>query len=199
MKRFSNDQRRCKMRIFDVVTRLVLLAWIGILGFGCDRAGPTEAPDAPKAEGPQLLKLPSSNSLQKPVSATARITVRYGGQLTLNTSGQGPYVAATLTFPKGAVSQDVTITMTLENQTLAFDFDPDGISFNQPATLDVYARGLDLSGIPFGARLKLFYDNGRQLTPMQATSISVNPLTGELWCNNGLIPHFSRYAFGYSM
>jgi hypothetical protein len=186
------------MKLFNVLVRLALLASIGILGFGCDGAGPVEAPNAPKADAPQLIKLPSHSGLQKVVSVTGRITVKDGGQLTLNTFGQWPYVFATITFPKKAVSEDVDITMTLENQALAFDFDPDGISFNKSASLDVYARGLNLFGIPPWKKVKLFYcDSNGELVEMKTGKVSVNAWTGELSCDNGEIPHFSRYAFGY--
>jgi hypothetical protein len=184
------------MKLSNVVTRLALAASIGILGLGCEKAGPVETADA-LAEGPQLIKLPPSNALRKVVSVTERITVRDGGQLAINTFGQWPFVVASLTFPKRAVSQDVDITMTLDDQTLAFDFDPDGISFSKPAMLDVYARGLDLSGVPPWKKVKLFYCDGGQWVEMKTGRVSANAWTGELSCDNGEIPHFSRYAFGY--
>jgi len=98
--------------------------------------------------------------------------------LTLNTFGQWPYVFATLTFPKGAVNQDVDITMTLDDKTLTFDFDPDGLSFNKSASLDVYARGLYLAGIPPWKKVKLFYISKGQWVEMNAKKIAYNALTG---------------------
>jgi hypothetical protein len=187
----------CKMRIFKAVTRLALAASIGILGLGCDKAGPVETADALKAEGPQLIKLPSSNALRKSVSVTKRITVRDGGTVQLTSFGWGLYVSASLTFQKWAVSRDVDITMTMDDQTLSFDFGPDGISFSKPAMLDVYARGLYLFGIPPGKKVKLFYIENDQSVEMNAKKISFNAWTGELSCDNGEISHFSRYAFGY--
>jgi hypothetical protein len=87
--------------------------------------------------------------------------------------------------------------MTLDDQTLTFDFNPDGISFTKPASLDVYARGLNLWGIPPWKKVKLFYISNGELVEMKTSRISVNPWFGELSCENGDIPHFSRYAFGY--
>jgi hypothetical protein len=156
-----------------------------------------------------LPKAPAGLKKDGVISDTKLIRASKGGKLQVGCSYQGATdvvtISLTLTIPKYALPYDQYLTMTLDQTTLAGSVDvnvvfgPHGTNFLKPALLDVDAKGLDLSSIPKDASVELYYFNpdsgGYEL--MNAKKESCNLKKGEIKCDNGELPHFSRYAFGY--
>jgi hypothetical protein len=137
-------------------------------------------------------------------SSTSYITSSSGGQVRVSYSYTSILrklvrISATLSIPPGAIDKDRYITMSLDDKYVGLKFKPGGLKFNIPAKLDFNATGLDLSVVPFGAQLSLYYVNdfGSATEKEKAKKISANAFYGSLVCDDGEIPHFSRYAFGY--
>ncbi len=195
------------MKRFDLLPKITLLVWIAIVAQGCQKAGPVEPADGSTKQAPAFIKLPKNNALHKIISVTKTIYAQSGGELKLNYDyGEGAKkvnIDVSLKFEPGSVSRDVDITLSVDDAvlmtTIDLSFAPEGLVFLKPAILDVNAQGLDLSGIPPGANINLYYFNKQTGTWEQIPTrrISVNISNGQLQCKDGEIPHFSRYAFGY--
>ena len=193
------------MKPFKLVSRLTLLVWIAVIGFGCQKNGPVETADVVKGQAPQFIKLPQSDGLQKPITVTARITKDKGGELRLQYEhGEGSNeldVDMKLKFPKDAVSADLDVSMTIDDEvlmtTVDISFAPHGIQFLRPAILDVDAKGLDLSGVPVNAKITLYYSNNGVWEEVEVKKVEIDLADGEVELEDGEIKHFSRYAFGY--
>lgn len=154
---------------------------------------------------PKLLQLPLPLwGANQGASSTSYITSSSGGKVSVTYSYTSILrklfrVTATLSVPPGAIDKDTYVTMSVDDKYLALKFKPSGLKFNIPAELDFNATGLDLSILPFGAPISLYYvnDYGVMTEKENAESISANRFYGSVVCNDGEIPHFSRYAFGY--
>jgi hypothetical protein len=180
----------------------ILFGWL----LGCN-SNPVQGPDqnsnqvSPAGQQVQLLELPASAgmSLAKISSAGQWIRARSGGNVEIDEHFRGVAVSVTLSIPKKALSDDQYISMTLDDSKLKIDFDPNGLQFNVPAELSYTATGLDLSSLPAGAEIKLYYCNQKKGTfeEMYSASITYDRKSGTLTCLNAEIPHFSIYAFGY--
>jgi hypothetical protein len=151
-----------------------------------------------------LLPLPTSYWNSPGSSSTGLITSRYGGRVRVNYSyfsifGKRVSVSATFTVPPGAVDQDTYVTMSLDDKYVGLKFKPGGLKFKVPAELDFSASGLDLSSLPFGKSVSLYYLNflGGTFEKVNTSGVSASKFQGTLVCNNAQINHFSRYAFGY--
>jgi hypothetical protein len=105
----------------------------------------------------------------------------------------------TLTIPKKALSKDQYISMMLDPSTQQIEFGPDGLQFKKPAMLNYTVSGLDLSTVPIGSLVKLYFWNQKtgKFEEMVSESITYDRTAGTLTCVNGEIPHFCIYAFGY--
>ena len=193
------------MKAFNLVSRLTLLVWIAVIGFGCQKNGPVETADVVKGQAPQFIKLPQSDGLQKPITVTARITKDQGGELKLHykhdEGSKELDVNMKLNFPKDAVSADLDVSMTIDDEvlmtTVDISFAPHGIQFLRPAILDVNAAGLDLSGVPANAKISLYYNNNGVWEEVQIKKVKVDLEEGKVKLKDGEIKHFSQYAFGY--
>jgi hypothetical protein len=151
----------------------------------------------------------SSNSLQKDIIIydTKLITAKSGGTLQVYFEYQGTNgkvaVTATLNIPGGAVAYDQYLMMAFDEQALSgsvdFTFGPHGTTFLTPALLNIDAKGLDLSSLPPNAKLQLYYFDPVSYTyaPMNTRSTNYSLQSGWIKCQDGQLPHFSRYAFGY--
>ena len=180
----------------------ILFGWL----LGCN-SNPVQGPDqnsnqvSPAGQQVQLLELPASAgmSLAKISSAGQWIRARSGGNVEIDEHFRGVAVSVTLSIPKKALSDDQYISMTLDDSKLKIDFDPNGLQFNVPAELSYTATGLDLSSLPAGVTLKLYYCNQKtgKFEEMNAENITYDRLLGTITCVNADIPHFSIYAFGY--
>jgi len=143
-----------------------------------------------------------------PVPASARtasgtISAANGGTVNLSYSYLGPLVLpitvkATLTVPPGAVQQNTTITMTMDQSRVLVYFAPDGLAFSKPALLDVKVTGLTLSNLLFGQQAGCYwYDPNQQVwVQMPAQSIVSDLLHLTVVAQSAQVPHFSRYGFG---
>jgi hypothetical protein len=180
----------------------ILFGWL----LGCN-SNPVQGPDqnsnqvSPAGQQVQLLELPASAgmSLAKISSAGQWIRAKSGGDVEIDEHFRGVAVSVTLSIPRKALSDDQYISMTLDDSKLKIDFDPNGLQFNVPAELSYTATGLDLSSLPAGAEIKLYYCNQKKGTfeEMYSASITYDRKSGTLTCLNAEIPHFSIYAFGY--
>jgi hypothetical protein len=137
-------------------------------------------------------------------SSRSLITHDFGGQVRASFSyisvlGKRVSVSATFTVPPGAVDKDTYVTMSFDDKHIGVKFIPGGLKFNIPANLDFSASGLDLSIVPSGVPISLYYVSDYSLTfeKQKTSGISANKWSGTLVCNDGQINHFSRYAFGY--
>jgi hypothetical protein len=180
----------------------ILFGWM----LGCN-SNPVQGPDqnsnqvSPAGQQIQLLELPASAgmSLAKISSAGQWIRAKSGGDVEIDEHFRGVAVSVTLSIPKKALSDDQYISMTLDDSKLKIDFDPNGLQFNVPAELSYTVTGLDLSSLPDGVTLKLYYCNQKTGTfeEMNAKSITYDRKSGTITCVNADIPHFCIYAFGY--
>jgi len=167
---------------------------------------PGKAPKIAEDQEVKFIQLPEGNGLRKIVSATGLVTAKRGGTITLQHRVGFARIWMTLTFPRGAVQEDTYVTMSLDDEVLAttieVSFGPTGTSFLKPGNLDVLATSLDLSYLPSSGFHSdnvalLWYNPATGLwEKMEADYIFVSTRLGMLICNNGKIPHFSRYAFG---
>ncbi len=145
-----------------------------------------------------LIPLPQGKGKGNLVSSTQLVTPEFGGKITLlanyrASNGNLVSRAAVFTIPPHAVNRAVSITMTFDTTDAAVQFEPSGLVFNKPASLDFNVTGLGLlqSGIGFYC----IGDNGNvQLEPV--LNLLLNLLTGSIDLEGGTVPHFSRYGFG---
>ena len=191
---------------------LVLGSLLGLVIFspGCQNDGPVGVQTDPAAaQEPAFITLPANMSLQKTIGDTALITPQHGGELKLNYKYK--YVASTgvqkelnvtmsLKFPQGAVDDSLVVSLRMDDQVLRssvdITFNPHGSTFLKPAILDVDVKGMDVAGFsPNDSIWLYYYDNGTWVK-MVAKKIDFNFNNGEIKCNDGQLPHFSRYAFG---
>jgi hypothetical protein len=154
---------------------------------------------------PKLLQLPLPLwGANQGSSSTSYITSSSGGKVSVSYSYTSILkklfrVTATLSIPPGAIDKDRYITMSVDDKYVALKFVPGGLKFNVPAKLDVNVTGLDLSILPFGAQVSLYYvnDSGVVTEKENVGGINTNRLFGSIRCDDADINHFSRYAFGY--
>ncbi len=102
---------------------------------------------------------------------------------------------AKFTVPRGALSDTVTITVSLDTVHAAIQFKPDGLQFRKPASVDISLKNLD----PFAtaAIVKFMYANPNgTYTPQEFEQLKVTGDEGKITLKNGKINHFSRYVFG---
>jgi hypothetical protein len=158
-----------------------------------------------------LISLPkaASNSLKKTDYDVELITATNGGKLSIAynyQSTKGPVnVQVSLNIPGGALQYDQYLTMALDEATLSGSvfvntiFGPHGTTFLVPALLNIHATGLDLSSLPSNVKVQLYYYNPdiNTYTLMVTKSTNYNLTSGMIKCQDGQLPHFSRYAFGY--
>jgi hypothetical protein len=141
------------------------------------------------------------------LSDSELIRTKIGGTLNVTFSYKGKTgkvdVNVTLKIPAGALPNDQVLTMSVDEQTLSgfvdLTFGPHGTMFLTPALLNINATGLDLSSVPPNAKVQLYYYNPTTNTYelMVVKNVFIDLKNGAIKCQDGQLPHFSRYAFGY--
>lgn len=193
---------------FTSLVFAILFGWL----LGCN-SNPIQAPDqisnqdSPVGQKIQLLEVPAPAevNLAKKYSVGGWVSANSGGELEIREQFQTKSefktatLTATLSIPKNGLNEDRYISMRLDDSKLQIEFSPHGLQFNVPAKLTYTATGLDLSSVPVGAEIKLYYSNkGTGLfEEMRSGSITYDRESGTIVCLDGEIPHFSIYAFGY--
>ncbi len=113
------------------------------------------------------------------------------------------YLTWKLAFPSGAVAQALPVSMTanwdLFNSDISSSFLPSPTTnFLKPAILNVTAYPVDTTKLHPGVYHLYYVDDQTGLYVLQqAQSVTVSTTGCKLVCVNGVIPHFSRYCFGY--
>ena len=194
------------------VMALVLGSLLGLVIFlpGCQNDGPLSVrTEGVATQEPAFITLPAHLSLQKLVGDTALITPAHGGELKLNFKYK--YVSSTgvqkdlsvdmrLTFPPGAVDDSLVASLRVDDQVLRSSvdiaFNPHGSTFHKPAVLNVDVKGMDVAGFEPKTPIWLYYYDNGTWVKMVAKKIEFNFDQGEIKCDHGELPHFSRYAFG---
>lgn len=106
-------------------------------------------------------------------------------------------VAASLSVPSGAIDHSKTITMSLDDNKIEFEFGPSGTQFSPGAKLSFYAEGLNLAGLQ-NDQIGIYYLSGDgEVIPVPAEQIVVDEHNGKIMVRNAEINHFSRYALGH--
>jgi hypothetical protein len=113
-----------------------------------------------------------------------------------------PETGLTISFPAGAVSAPITITVTSDDKYVAYKMQPSGTKFLKDVTVTQPLDGTSVSGVPLKADLYGAYiadDNARldgivkalEIEPSTTIFSLINPRLpqAEVW----IIRHFSRY------
>ncbi len=182
---------------------LIVAAFSLAILSGCsnDSAGPVSTPS--KSETPDFVKLPErlDKSVNKIVSVTEFITAAQGGTLRLVSSYKAAAdshlvtIDVALELKPGDLPYDASLTLTLDDvlflTNVNMTFGPHGVVFNRAAKLTAKATGLD--GGTAVKNLKLFYINNGVWEMMSGSNGS---LYAGVFDGQGMLPHFSQYAFG---
>ncbi len=183
----------------------ILLAAGGFLLAGCQKDNPAGPMEPSQSAAVRVLEMPQG-SLQKVTSVSETITVESGGKLQLQYSdgskkdGNALKLDLEVSFRPHTVTSDFVASVSADAYFAMASLDmvlgPQTASFTEPANVKMHVTGMDLSQMPEGSELHLFYyDNGSWVT-MPGT-VTYNRQTGEVKCQDGQLPHFSRYCFGY--
>jgi hypothetical protein len=188
------------------MTRRLLTLAVGLIAVACTEAGPTNPTLAPPstsvhfvgaAPGQSIsvhaVNWPGSHSTQ--YSASGLITAAGGGTLTI------PETGFSITFPAGALSQDMQITIiALSGASVAYDMLPHGLRFSKPviASQDIPAgSGRKVGASIFCAYLNSSHENIGANGVALASEIELsftdfdafaNPIRSRWYLN-----HFSKY------
>ena len=149
----------------------------------------------------KILKFGSGTvSLKKVVSVSQWVTKQDGGELILDYNGSDhdngdAKVTISLTVSPKAISSDANLILSLDDQYLDIAFNPHGITFSDPALLNIEAQNLDLSGID-PDQINIHYDNPDtgQWEVVPSYDIIVDAEERYLRVVDAQLPHFSRYA-----
>jgi hypothetical protein len=176
----------------------ILFGWL----LGCNN-NPVQGPDQNSSqvtsagEKVELLELPGTPGMDlgKKSSVSGSISADSGGELEIT----GQFCSATLIIPKKGLSKDQYLSMVPDDYTASIEFGPEGLIFKKHAKLNYTAAGLNLSSVPVGTVMNLYYYNETTgaYEQMSSESITYDRKLGTLTCVNGDIPHFCIYAFGY--
>ena len=127
-----------------------------------------------------------------------------GGTLELEHTGDNKlHISLSLKILSGTISRDAQVSISLDDTQFLVNLDvvfsPHGVTFSQPAILNIEAEGLDLGGINPDV-LDIYYDNQEkgQWEPMPRDQIKVDVNGGKIVVKNARLPHFSRYAVAWS-
>ncbi len=159
------------------------------------------------SNGPvRVLSLGASGStLQKVTSVTEFIRASEGGSVILRHNNPRNRMVAEMSLrilPK-TLDSDREISMTLDDEDFVGNMDvvfgAHGTVFSKPAILNIYANGLDFSGVNVEALQIYYYEPATDTwEAMQADFIGADAARGEMKIINAQIPHFSRYAVAWS-
>jgi len=162
-----------------------------------DAAGPPDlglSGPAIDAAGRQFDALWWNQNLSAVVQATKTID-QSGGVLTI------PETGLTMEFPAGAVSGPLTITVTADQQYVAYKMDPAGTKFLKDVTVTQSLSNTKLSGQPLQSQIYATYiaDDSVSLSG-RVPVIEIEPSKTVFFPNSSvpqaqvwIIRHFSRY------
>jgi len=194
MKRFKN--------FFTGLFALVLTTGL-VLNFGGCLNNVPVASEAKKEY--KILVLSTGNpSLKKVMPVSQWVTRKDSDELildykSLEHNNGNVEVKMTLKVFAETISRDAVLQMALDDRSFLMSFGPHGITFSQPALLNIMARNLDLSGVN-PETLALYYLDSKadEWVEMQTAAIIVNQEEGSLKFVDAQIPHFSRYAVAWA-
>ena len=158
-------------------------------------------------EGESVLPYPAGDVTKGDISGTELVTVERGGKVKaefeLTTpEGKKVQVHAELKVPRNAVTENVLITMTLDTERVAMKFEPEGLLFTTPATLDFHVN--HLNSLPEDQSIQPVYleENGAT-SPITYEDLDIHRHSDHTDVNlkkgnisHFSIVHFSIYAFG---
>ncbi len=109
-------------------------------------------------------------------------------------------INASLEVKPGALPEDKTLSMMLDDELLAGSvdivFDPHIEEFNPVALLNIDMKGLDLSGIDEEDVRIVYYDpTNNGIEDMKYEKLEIDVKKGRINLINAEIPHFSRYIW----
>jgi len=142
------------------------------------------------------------------VEVTEFVTYKDGGELIIDYKGdehRGGDESVKTTFKvfSETISQDAGLVLSMTDALLSGEvdvsFQPHGITFSEPALLNIEAKNIDLSGVKT-KNIGIFYVNEEtgKWEEMQTYDIIVKKKEGYLKIIDAEIPHFSRYAVAWS-
>jgi len=199
-----------QMRSFSVVLGAFLISSCA----GSDLQSPTAPVDALAVQGSMsTVKAPAipGGLLGSPALGVKAIwwskphkTV-FSVSQTIDASGgtiSMPETGLTISFPAGAVTAPITITVTSDDKYVAYTMQPAGTRFLKDVTVTQPLSGTSISGVPLKADLQAVYiaDDNTKLAGL-VKPLEIEPSTtifspfnarlpqAEVW----IIRHFSRY------
>jgi len=188
-----------------------VLSCLAIRFVGCEKSQPLGAMTEFAQNGEysstqptfQILSLGDvNNSFEKISSKSKWITVRRGGHIRLLHRGEENLrILTTLSVFPNSISEDAEATLTIDDQDFMgcvdVNFEPEGITFNEPAFLNILASGVDLSCVdPNSLGIYYLNDNTSEWEQMESDGFYVFPNLGKILVINARMYHFSRYAIG---
>ncbi|KAA3618870.1 MAG: hypothetical protein DWQ05_05745 [Calditrichaeota bacterium] len=204
--------KNTKLRLLN----LSVLATIGLSIIGCDSTqfvSPNTAEEITIEQSSnkeiRFLKLAEVDPfLAKIISATEYITHKDGGELKLDyiepVNDNPLKIMVSLTVKAGTISQDASLSLNVDDEgylvgSLDVNFGPHGITFSEPAVLNITVENADLSGLD-AETLRVVYDDTDTgiWEDMEYKELKIDQAAGKLELVEAQIPHFSRYAIAHS-
>jgi hypothetical protein len=147
------------------------------------------------AAGLDLRAVWWKKSFKQPVKVSKSIG-KNGGTISI------PETGLTVSFPAGAVTQPITITITADDKYVAYKMEPSGTRFLKDVTVTQLLNATNLFGLPLRSQLYAAYiadDNVKlsgkvpviEIEPSTTIFSTLSPLLpqAQVW----IIRHFSRY------
>lgn len=193
---------------------LLSIAFILVLGWtmGCNNNA-VNAPDQPSGQATvtgqniQIIELPSPTDMTLMKKYRTGDWFTPGSDFELNVLAQfstnsrfgNASFEASFNLPGNGLDVSQYITMMFNDNKMKVTFGPHGLQFAVPAILTYSATGVDLSSMPDGSEINLYYVNEESglLEDMHTGTITYDKAMGTITCTGAAIPHFSEYAFGY--
>jgi hypothetical protein len=125
----------------------------------------------------------------------SRTIGRFGGTISI------PETGLTVTFPVGALSSDVKITVTSDRDYVAYKFAPEGIQFDKDVVVTQSLRNTEFYGQELSTTLYVAYLDDRESLGGKIKALEVLATTTIFSLTSPLLPeaqvwiirHFSRY------
>lgn len=186
---FKHMRRHHVLQRHSMLRRLMVVAVaLGFVACGEDNGpvspsvqGPIDNPATVTINGVELLKAPGGLRLAS--SASVQMD-QSGGTVSVD--------GAWLTVPSGALSGSTTITMANASEVWAYNFGPDGLTFNSSATLTVKITVTELVEIGIDPNdLRIAYATNGLTNDWQILGGSYDVLKQEIKLP---VDHFSIYS-----
>jgi len=127
------------------------------------------------------------------VTATVGASIPFSGSVP-NADGSFTQVFGSFFVPPAAFPNDTKITLSLDAKALAIHFEPEGMVFSRQTILNWTIIGL--GRLPKDPPIHFCYvDNNGMPTEMPNGGVIVDYDHGVIQVQEGVVPHFSRYAF----